>query len=37
LSRAVDPFDIGLSIAGGQMVFAFGELTGNIWVQELQQ
>jgi Tol biopolymer transport system component len=37
LSRAVDPIDIGLSVAGGQMVFAFGELTGNIWLQELQQ
>jgi hypothetical protein len=36
LNRVRSPFDIGLSVAGNQMVFAFGELTGNIWLQEMQ-
>jgi hypothetical protein len=25
---------IGLSVAPGRMVFSFGELTGNIWLEE---
>jgi hypothetical protein len=36
LNRVRSAFDIGLSVAGKQMVFAFGELTGNIWLQEMQ-
>ena len=25
---------IGLSVAPGRVVFSFGELTGNIWLEE---
>ena len=25
---------IGLSVAPGRMILAFGELTGNIWLEE---
>jgi hypothetical protein len=26
---------IGLSVAPGRMMLAFGELTGNIWLEEM--